>query len=80
MGGRFFVFNQRFFDYLTPERDLFLEQEPLQKLARDGELAVFPHEGFWMGMDTYRDYLALNELWQSGDPPWKLWSDDDPTI
>ena len=80
VSGGFFVFNQRFFDYLTPERDLFLEQEPLQKLARDGELAVFPHEGFWMGMDTYRDYLALNELWQSGNPPWKLWSDDDPTV
>ena len=54
---------------------LMLEQEPLQKLARDGELAVFPHDGFWMGMDTWRDFTELDALWKSGDAPWKVWAD-----
>ena len=42
-------------------------------LARDGQLAVFPHTGFWMGMDTYREFTELNRLWAAGDAPWKVW-------
>ena len=53
--GGFFVFQREFFDYLTTIPGLFFEHAPLQTLARDGELAVFPHDGFWMGMDTYRE-------------------------
>ena len=49
------------------------ELAPLQRLARDGELAVFPHAGFWMGMDTFRDFIELNRLWAQGDAPWKVW-------
>lgn len=75
VSGGFFVFQRSFFEYLTDDPDLMLEQEPLQKLARDGELAVFPHDGFWMGMDTWRDYTELDALWKSGNAPWKVWTD-----
>jgi glucose-1-phosphate cytidylyltransferase len=73
VSGGFFVFQREVFDYLTPEPGLFLELEPLQRLARDGQLSVFVHEGFWHPMDTYRDYLHLNEVWRSGQAPWKVW-------
>lgn len=75
VSGGFFVFDRGIFDYVTEDQDLFFEREPLQQLARDDELSVYPHDGFWMGMDTYRDYSELNEMWRAGDPPWKLWSD-----
>ena len=76
VSGGFFVFQRELLDlYLDDDPDLFLEHRPLQQLARDGQLAVFPHEDFWMGMDTYRDYLQLNTLWDSGNPPWKVWND-----
>ena len=73
VSGGFFVFQREFFDYLTDDPDLFFEHAPLQSLARDGQLAVFPHDGFWMGMDTFRDYTELNERWASGEAPWKVW-------
>jgi glucose-1-phosphate cytidylyltransferase len=75
VSGGFFVFERAFFDYLGDDPDLILEQGPLQKLARDGELGVFPHEGFWMGMDTWRDYTELDALWNGGEAPWKVWAD-----
>jgi glucose-1-phosphate cytidylyltransferase len=75
VSGGFFVFQRSFFDYLTDDPALMLEQEPLQKLARDGQLAVYPHDGFWMGMDTWRDYTELDTLWKSGHAPWKVWAD-----
>ena len=76
VSGGYFAFQREFADqYLDDEPDLFLEQQPLQQLARDGQLSMFPHEGFWMGMDTYRDYLVLNQMWDAGDPPWKTWQD-----
>jgi len=76
VSGGFFVFEREFTErYLDDDPDLFMERRPLQQLARDGQLAVFPYEGFWMGMDTYRDYTQLNALWDSGNPPWKVWKD-----
>jgi glucose-1-phosphate cytidylyltransferase len=75
VSGGFFVFQREFFDYLTPEPDLFFEHAPLRRLARDGELQVFPHEGFWMGMDTFREYTELNKLWNEERAPWKVWED-----
>jgi glucose-1-phosphate cytidylyltransferase len=75
VSGGFFVFQREFLEYLTEEPDLLLERAPLQSLARDGQLAVFPHEGFWMGMDTYRELDELNTLWGTGRAPWKVWSD-----
>ena len=74
VSGGFFVFERDFLTrYLNDDVDLFLEHAPLRGVARDGQLTVHPHEGFWMGMDTYRDWLELNRLWDSGEAPWKLW-------
>jgi glucose-1-phosphate cytidylyltransferase len=75
VSGGFFVFQRAFFDYLSSDPELFLEAEPLRKLAQDGQLGLRPHDGFWMGMDTYREYTLLNELWESGEAPWKRWRD-----
>ena len=69
----FFVFNRRIFDYLWGD-DCALEQHPLQQLAAEGELVAYCHEGFFYAMDTYREYLLLNEMWNSGKAPWKVWS------
>jgi glucose-1-phosphate cytidylyltransferase len=74
VSGGFFVFERSFLDdYLDDREDLFLEAEPLQKLARAGELSVYEHTGYWAAMDTFREYTALNELWSTGDAPWKVW-------
>lgn len=74
VSGGFFVFNRLMVDkYLDDDPTLLLEKKPLQTLASDGELGVFLHEGFWMGMDTFRDWTELNGLWDSGDAPWKVW-------
>lgn len=70
VSGGFFVFQRQILDYLSDEPGLMLEQEPLQKVARDGQLSVYRHDGYWMGMDTYRDYQELNRLWDSGSAPW----------
>jgi glucose-1-phosphate cytidylyltransferase len=73
VSGGFFVFERAVFDYLDDNPGLFLELGPLGRLARDGQLSVHRHRGAWHPMDTYRDYLHLNELWRSGTPPWKIW-------
>lgn len=69
----FFVFDRRVFDYLGGD-ECVLEREPLEKLARDGELRAYRHDGFFFAMDTYREYKHLNDLWSSGAAPWKVWS------
>ena len=75
VSGGFFAFHRSMLDkYLDDEPSLLLEKAPLQRLASDGELNVFKHEGFWMGMDTFRDWTELNSLWDSGDAPWKTWA------
>jgi glucose-1-phosphate cytidylyltransferase len=66
----FFVFNRGVFDYLDPNG--MLEQEPLERLAADRQIMAFRHEGFWHSMDTYRDFILLNELWAKG-APWRVW-------
>lgn len=68
----FFVFDRRVLDYLTGD-DCVLEQEPLERLSREGQLMAFRHEGFFFAMDTYREYKYLNEMWDRGRPPWKVW-------
>jgi glucose-1-phosphate cytidylyltransferase len=55
------------------DEDSVLEREPLQRLAADGRLRGFRHEGFWDCMDTYKDAVLLNDLWAAGDPPWRIW-------
>ena len=67
----FFIFNQRVFDYLGGD-DCVLEQEPLEQLSREDQLMAYKHDGFFYAMDTYREYLYLNELWESGKAPWKV--------
>jgi glucose-1-phosphate cytidylyltransferase len=67
----YFIFEPAIFDYLGD--DSVLEEEPLRALARDGQIAAYPHRGFWQPMDTYRETLLLNELWASGKAPWKSW-------
>ena len=69
----YFVFHRRVFEYLGGD-DCVLEREPLEKLARDGELHAYRHDGFFFAMDTYREYKALNDMWGSGAAPWKAWS------
>jgi glucose-1-phosphate cytidylyltransferase len=77
VSGGFFAFERRFADeYLDDDPDLLLEKRPLQQLAHDGQLTVHPHEGFWMGMDTFRDWTELNGLWDRGEAPWKCWKDE----
>ena len=74
INGGFFVFSRAFLDrYLEPSDALVLEQEPLQRLARDGELMVYVHDGFWQPMDTYREVRVLEQYWASGNAPWKVW-------
>jgi len=69
----YFVFEPEIFDYLA--EDSILENEPLDFLARQGEISAFHHFGFWQPLDTYREYQAFNKMWSSGDAPWKTWSD-----
>ena len=69
--GGYFVFDRRIFDDLDP--DCILEQEPLTRLAKDRELALWPHDGYWQCMDTHKEALALNKVWDSGRAPWKTW-------
>ena len=73
INGGYFIFNKGIFNYLKDEDSCILEREPLEALAKDGELRVYRHKGFWQCMDTYRDLRFLNTLWESGDPPWKTW-------
>jgi len=73
INGGFFVFNKRIFDYL--DLHCVLEKEPMEKLAQNKELAVYEHKGFWFSVDTYRDYLEINKMWDENDVPWKIWED-----
>ena len=71
INGGFFVFEPEVLDRL--EENSVLEREPLEGLAADGQLHAFRHEGFWDCMDTYKDAVLLNDLWEGPDPPWKVW-------
>jgi glucose-1-phosphate cytidylyltransferase len=58
---------------LNDREDLVLEREPLQRMAEAGELMMYAHEGFWHHMDTPHEFELLNNLWKSGQAPWKIW-------
>lgn len=73
VNGGFFVCQRGFFDYLSNDESCILERDPLRRVAADGQLAVYRHGGFWQCMDTFREYELLNELWESGSAPWRLW-------
>jgi glucose-1-phosphate cytidylyltransferase len=72
VNGGFFCFEPSALGLFGP--DSVLEREPLERLAATGELRAFRHDGFWECMDTYKDAVALNDHWASGQAPWKLWS------
>ncbi len=71
VNGGFFCFGAGVLEYL--DADSVLERGPLERLAAAGELRAHRHEGFWECMDTYKDAVQLNDLWASGEAPWKLW-------
>ena len=69
----YFVFEKKVLDYLDDDATV-LEKEPLERLAEEGQLMAYQHEGFFYAMDTFREYQMLNELWKSGQAPWKSWA------
>lgn len=72
INGGFFVLSPKVIDYITNDKTIW-EREPLERLANEGNLAAYQHHGFWQPMDTLRDKVHLEELWQSGNAPWKIW-------
>ena len=66
----FFVFQKEVLKYIDDDPSTNLEREPLQQLAEEGQLVAYKHEGFFHPMDTYRDYLMMNEMWEKGEAPW----------
>ena len=73
INGGFMVLNYEVFSYLNDDESLVFEQQPLEKLALDGQLNAYKHTGFWQPMDTMRDKNVLNELWKKQKAPWKQW-------
>lgn len=72
INGGFFVLSPDVINYIDNDNTIW-EREPLERLAREGNLAAYQHLGFWQPMDTLRDKIYLEELWQSGKAPWKVW-------
>jgi glucose-1-phosphate cytidylyltransferase len=72
INGGFFVMNKRIGNYLADDT-VVLEQEPLNRLAAEGQIAAYQHTGFWQCMDTFREQQLLTSLWNSGKAPWKMW-------
>jgi glucose-1-phosphate cytidylyltransferase len=72
INGGFFIFEPALFSYLEGD-DTSLEQEPLERLAKEGQLMAFRHKGFWQPMDTMRERRLLESLWAAGNAPWKTW-------
>jgi glucose-1-phosphate cytidylyltransferase len=72
INGGFFAFEPRVFDYLIDDQTI-LERDPLERLARDGQLMAFRHTGFWQPMDTLREKQILESLWAKDKAPWKIW-------
>ena len=72
INGGFMVLDPKVLDYVAGDHVMF-EREPMERLAADGELMCFRHDGFWQCMDTLRDKQKLDSLWDSGKAPWKLW-------
>ena len=73
ISGGFFVCRKEIFDYLDDREDLIFERGPMENLVRDGQLMVYEHNDFWQPMDTYRDYMLLNGLYDKGEAPWVVW-------
>lgn len=74
INGGFFVLSPEVLDYIEGDATTW-EREPMERLAQAGQFAAFRHEGFWQPMDTMRDKMRLEDLWQSGEAPWQIWND-----
>jgi len=74
INGGFFVLEPEVLDYIADDATVW-ERGPMERLTREGNLSAYRHTGFWQPMDTLRDKMYLEELWSSGKPPWKVWSD-----
>lgn len=72
INGGFFVFNKAIFDYLDNDLLCDLEKLPMSKLTKEGQLSFYDHKGYWQCMDTYRDFINLNNEWKN-NPKWKIW-------
>ena len=70
INGGYFFFQRAFLPYLSAEESCVLERDPVVKLARDGQLSIYKHRGFWACMDTQRDREQLDKIWASGKAPW----------
>ena len=73
INGGFFVLSNKVIDYISGDKTIW-ERGPIERLAKEGDLAAYQHEGFWKPMDTLRDKIQLEELWESGKAPWKVWT------
>jgi glucose-1-phosphate cytidylyltransferase len=72
VNGGFMILNKKIFNYL-PEKDCFFESKPLMNLAKDDQLAVYEHKGFWNAIDTFKDVENINNMCKKGYMPWKVW-------
>ena len=72
VNGGFFVLSYKVIDYIGGDKTIW-ERGPIERLAKEGDLAAYQHGGFWQPMDTLRDKMHLEELWKSGKAPWKVW-------
>ena len=73
INGGFMVMEPEVYSYIEDNDDEILERAPLEKLAQAGKLMAYKHNQFWHCMDTMRDKIVLNDLWESGKAPWKIW-------
>lgn len=73
VSGGFFAFRSTFTERLLDDPSHFFEQGPIQQMSREKRLGLWEHTGFWMGMDTYREYAVLNEMWAEDRADWKIW-------
>ncbi len=72
VNGGFFVLEPKVLEYIEDDSTVW-EREPLERLAQDGQLAAYKHQGYWQSMDTIRDKMVLEADWESGEPPWRIW-------
>ena len=73
INGGFFVCEPQVFNYISNEPNEIFERRPLENIAHEGQLNAYKHSGFWRPMDTLRDKIELNEYWEKGNAPWKVW-------
>jgi len=72
INGAFFVLEPQVLDYIDDDKTMW-EREPMERLAREGQLMAYKHDGFWQCMDSMRDMVRLQEIWDTGNAPWKTW-------